>query len=261
MAALIKDNPVTMYEVGHATAAGPGRPFNQDSILVYVRDGGPSSPSWLLAAVADGLGGEPGGELASEIAVTTLERELATAMRIPDHASIVRAFLCAHARIRSESGDSPVLDRMGTTLAAVVAADDLVFVANVGDSRVYTVNAAGIRQLTTDHNVVGEQVLAGVLSAEEALNSPMRNMLTRFLGVRDEVSEVDVFPAILGRAERIVICSDGVHAVLPRQEIRRIAIDGSCQEAAQGLVSASHAAGGADDSSAIVLSPKRKGSM
>lgn len=243
-----------MYEIGQATAKGPSRPYNQDSVLVQILDGGSTAPTWLLAAVADGLGGEPGGELASEIAVTTLRQRLTSSTRAPDQKSVVRAYREAHQRIRSVSRTAHHLQRMGTTLASVLAATGGVLIANVGDSRVYLVDERGIEQLTTDHSVVADQVRQGLITEEGAASSPFRNVITRFVGVRDSTPEVDVVgPVELPEGVRILLCTDGVHGVLSRDELATVVANGGCQAAAERLVSLAHSRGGEDDASAVVI--------
>jgi protein phosphatase len=243
------------YEIGQQTAKGPARPYNQDALLVEVRDGGTSARPWILAAVADGLGGEPGGEVASELAVTTLRKELTRTPRIPGREAIEQACVAAHRRIRCYSTEAPDLRRMGTTLSALVASDDHAIIASVGDSRVY---ATDVGQVTRDHSVVAEQIRGGFLTEAEAMQSPFRNMVTRFLGVTDALPEVDIFgPLSLTAGQRFLICSDGIHGAIGDEAIMGILQQGSCQEAAERLVETAQTSGGTDDASAIVIAYSR----
>ena len=166
-----------------ATDVGQVRSNNQDRYI-----GRPQAGLW---AVADGMGGHQGGEIASQLACEAL------AERFGEHTIIglVDAIEAANAAVHQAGSEDPELAGMGTTVVAIALVrdndDEVLAVANVGDSRAYRLADGVLEQLTEDHSLVADMVREGSLSAEEAATHPQRNILTRVLGVYDEVP-VDV---------------------------------------------------------------------
>jgi PPM family protein phosphatase len=187
------------------------RSMNQDAVLVRTLSGRRE-----LAAVCDGMGSHGAGGMASRLALDSLAEAL-------DRGQSLRAGVeQANRAIRQAVQSDPTLEGMGTTLVAVLREGDAYELANVGDSRAYRVDAAGIHRLTRDHSFVAEAVASGEMSAEEAERSPWRHAITRNLGGNEEV-EVDLFPG--GSAQEphvVVLCSDGVHGALDDAAIDRI---------------------------------------
>ena len=118
------------------------------------------------------------------------------------------AIQAANARIRELAAESPELDGMGTTVVVASCADRCLFVANVGDSRLYVVNRSGIRQITRDHSWVEEMVRRGGIGREEARNHPDKNIITRAVGAEDTI-KADFFMVRLEQNDRILMCTDG----------------------------------------------------
>jgi protein phosphatase len=231
--------------VGSATDAGKVRRINEDSVFTGRE----------LFAVADGMGGHAAGELASAIAVAhlaTLEG------RQQLHPNDVRAGLaeCNREILAAAEADKHRAG-MGTTVAGVaitrLAGADHWLVFNVGDSRVYRYVDDTLAQVSVDHSEVADLVATGAIGADEARSHPMRNVVTRVLGMwPDPVADVWVFPPTPG--ERFVICSDGLSGELPDEEIQAVLrTEPSAQPAADSLVSQAVAAGGRDNITVVVI--------
>jgi serine/threonine protein phosphatase PrpC len=235
---------VTRLRFGSATDVGRVRQNNEDDLLV-------AEP---LFAVADGMGGHAAGEVASGIAVQVLAERfgadhsadgLAEAVRAANHAVWERA--------QAEAGHRG----MGTTLTAIALVedgdDDVLAVANVGDSRAYRLHAGRLEQLTEDHSVVGELLRSGRLSIEDAEVHPQRHVLTRVLGV-DPTVEVDCFRVVPHRGDRFLLASDGlcneVDDTTIAATLRRVA---NPDEAAQTLVELAKSSGGSDNITVVVV--------
>jgi serine/threonine protein phosphatase PrpC len=229
-------------QVGARTDVGRVREGNEDSYMVH-------EP---LYAVADGMGGHQGGEVASKLALETLGRLTLEDSRdtAPNLANAVRE---ANRAVLDKASTDPGLHGMGTTLTALVAGGNRVFLAHVGDSRAYLLRDGHMEQLTEDHTVVEGLVQEGRLSRQEAEIHPQRSILTRALGVEGDV-EVDEKSQDVREGDRILLCSDGLTGMVPEQEIGRILAElENPQRAAEALVDAANDAGGQDNITAVVL--------
>ena len=235
---------MTAFGYGAASATGPVRDINQDR---WLADGS-------LFAVADGLGGHQGGEVAAGIAVDELARRQALT-DLDQFVDLVRA---AHAAIRAEARADRALAGMCTTLCALadLTADGdepCLGAVNVGDSRLYALIGDELEQISDDHNLVGEMIRAGQLDRAAAAVHPDRNRLTRVLGFEPEVL-VDAWELRAVRGTRFLLCTDGLFS-----EITDAAIAGVLQgcddpaEAAQALVDKAIQAGGHDNVTAAVV--------
>jgi PPM family protein phosphatase len=178
---------------------GRVRTNNEDSFLT--RPG--------LWVVADGMGGHRGGEIASALACEAMERGYT------DHTveGLLDAIDTANAAVHAAGENDSDLTGMGTTVVALALVDDsgeeVLAVANVGDSRAYRLSGGELEQLTEDHSLVADMVREGSLSPEEAASHPQRNILTRVVGVYDEIP-VDVITVVPHDGERYLLCSDGL---------------------------------------------------
>jgi protein phosphatase len=219
----------------------PGkRPYQEDSVFADVLTDGRT-----LVAVADGMGGHAAGEVASALALRTLQDALAEGRELGD------AFRLANERVHRMASE-PGKQGMGTTMTAVLVDGTQFRVANVGDSRVYVVSASGIRQLTHDHSFVAEAMKRGQSQAE-AMATPWRDALTRSIGTEEEV-DVDVFgPFPLENDSAFVICSDGLYKTLTEDDLRELFVrSGGPRSAAQAMVSAAFD-GGSDDNISVAI--------
>ncbi|HEY8094394.1 MAG TPA: Stp1/IreP family PP2C-type Ser/Thr phosphatase [Acidimicrobiales bacterium] len=231
---------------GAATDPGRVRKASEDSLLAVT----------YVFAVADGMGGHAAGEVASAIALQTLEsrmgREPATVASVTD---VVRA---ANEAVFRRSVEEPASRGMGTTLTLIAPAAgadgrDHLVVANVGDSRAYLLADGQLRQLTRDHSYVEEMLAAGQITAEEARRHPNRHVVTRALGVEQSVA-VDTWLVTPEPGDRYLLCSDGLVNEVSDEGIAEI-ITGAAgpQAAAEALVVAANAAGGRDNISVVVI--------
>lgn len=230
---------------GAATDTGRVRHNNQDSFLVL----GDRS----LFAVADGMGGHQGGEVASRTAVDALEAAFAE----PSLDSLISAVEAANAAVFEQGGADPHLRGMGTTMVAVALVDDggeeRLAIANVGDSRVYLFEGGDLTQITEDHSLVAEMVRDGRLSPEEAETHPQRNIVTRVLGIYEAV-DVDRDEVLPFAGQRLLLCSDGLFNEVGSDQIaavlRRLA---DPDEAARELVRLANEGGGRDNITVVIV--------
>lgn len=200
-------------------------------------------------AVADGMGGHAGGELAAEVAVKVAVERLpglteAGARELVDAANV------AVVRAGVEHG----LDRLGTTLVALVSEPSHVVVLSVGDSRVYRWRDDELEQLTVDHSVRNELLASGVPLESAAAANVRLDALTSFIGQRSEFSpacRVASFSIMTG--DRFLLCTDGIHGQLEPGEIGRALASGDCAAAVTALIDGANQAGGRDNATAIVI--------
>lgn len=204
-----------------------------------------------LLVVADGMGGHNAGEVASQIAVSELARVYYLDSGEDLASGLSQAVHAANQVIHKLAQIDASRQGMGTTVAAAVVHEHNLWVANVGDSRVYLVRGGHIQQITRDHSWVEEQVRAGVLTAEQARNHPQRNIITRAIGTSASV-EADFFTGTLQEHDVIVLCSDGLTGHLADLEISEIVSQSAPEQAARRLVDLANARGGFDNLTVIV---------
>jgi serine/threonine protein phosphatase PrpC len=242
------------------TDPGLRRTSNEDSYC--------TRPELGLYVVADGMGGHVAGEVASRVAVETIQTfisETAGADKnrtwpFPFEPSISlegnrlkAAFRLANRQIANAMADSADLRGMATTASAVLAGKHGACVAHVGDSRVYALRDGALRQITDDHSWVEEQVRAGTMTASAARQHPWRNVVTRALsgGSDPEIDTVELTPSI---GERFLLCSDGLSGVVAHETIARIMADGDGLDAiCERLIAAANDGGGPDNITVLVL--------
>jgi protein phosphatase len=201
-----------------------------------------------LVAVADGMGGHRGGEVASATALAALRQAMASGESLRD------AIEGANDAVLERSGSDRELQGMGTTLTAgTLGTDENMLIGHVGDSRAYLLRDGELSQITKDHSLVEEMVRGGELTPEQAESHPRRSIITRALGI-DAAVDVDVYPVDLRPGDRILLCSDGLTTMLRSDEIEGILDDEpDARRAAQRLVDAANAAGGEDNITALVV--------
>ena len=220
--------------VGARSDVGRVRKGNEDSFTV-------DEP---LFAVADGMGGHQGGEVASSLALETIAGGDG-----PLEELVRRANEAVHSRAAKDPG----LAGMGTTLTALRADGEVLRLAHVGDSRAYLLRDGTIQRLTKDHTVVERLVDEGRLTPQEAEIHPQRSILTRALGV-DETLQVDQGAIEPRPGDRLLLCSDGLTGMIGEDQITRILAEHpDPQAAADALVEAANQAGGQDNITAVVI--------
>jgi PPM family protein phosphatase len=239
---------VTTIRYGRHTDVGKVRRENQDSAGMTpdpLTDVG--GPKGALFVVADGMGGHRAGRRASELAVSTILESYASAppIQIPD---ILRAAMGeANTRVFEEGSRIPAYNAMGTTCSVLVVQESSAWIGHIGDSKIFLVTPAGIRQLTTDHSRVWELYVRGVITREQARVHPERNLLTRALGTKPEL-EADISgPFALETGSRLVMCTDGLTNHVEEEDIRRLVEMSPPQKAAEALVALANERGGTDN--------------
>lgn len=236
---------------------GMKRGQNEDNYLV--------NDNLQLYVVADGMGGHLGGEFASKMAVTTVE-EVVQRLTTPEATQIhgvnsgeasfgerLRfAIKEAGRRIFDQALYDESLKGMGTTTVATMIHDGRAYVANVGDSRGYFMRNNSIEQITEDHSLVGEQVKAGIISANDAKGHRLKNIITRSVGYQEEV-ESDLVIKELKPGDRILLCSDGLSNLVEDKEIHSIVMEHPLKEACESLVGLANERGGDDNITVVVI--------
>lgn len=251
--------------IGQCTDVGMVRDLNEDSLLSLRMDRVRCSLGEAigLVAVADGMGGHAAGDVASGLAINVLATRMVNLFLAPYLAAnegtsdlrpeewLERAVQAANTEIFVRRQD--LRCNMGTTLVAAVVIADTAYIANVGDSRAYLINADGIRQITTDHSLVGRLVAMGHITQEEARVHPQRNVIYRTLGDEPEV-EVDSYALCLQPGDRLLLCSDGLSSIVEDPEIWSAVIHNtSPQDACERLVQQANHRGGQDNISVVVV--------
>lgn len=248
------ERAATGTQVGMISDVGRVRELNEDN-LNWRR----VADDLVLYAVADGMGGHDRGEVASQVAVETLfasmeERISGFESRDPKALrELLREVFQSANRgvvITGEEQES----NMGTTLCcALVHDDELAYVANVGDSRVYLYRDDKLQPISQDHSLVAYLVQLGELSDEEARNHPSGNILVRSVGSSLEV-EIDLFHLPVGHGDGLLLCSDGLWGELTDEELQDIIrTSPDAQSAAQGMVDSANDHGGRDNTTLILV--------
>jgi protein phosphatase len=206
-----------------------------------------------LFAIADGMGGAQAGEVASGLAAAAFEEGAAAIHGEDGVATLVRA---ANARIFERTVHDPTVAGMGTTATVAVVDESAgtVTLAHVGDSRAYRYRGGTLEQLTTDHSLVGELVRSGRLTEDEAAVHPHRSVITRALGTDADV-EVDTLTVEVAPGDLVLLCSDGLSAMVRDEEIARVleATGAAPREAGEALIAAANAAGGEDNVTVVLF--------
>lgn len=253
--------PLLDYEVAVTliTDVGCLRDNNEDS-SAFITPGDPAtlSEKGVLAIVADGMGGHSAGEVASRLAVDMVGRVY---YDHPGEAeeSIEQALLKANRLIYQTAQTKDSLAGMGTTCTALAIHQGRAISAHVGDSRLYLVRGGGIYLMSEDHSTVMEMVRQGILSYEDGLQHPDKNVLTRSLGTRPEVMVSKwerPFPLRMG--DQFVLCSDGLYDLVSNDEIRQVVTTESAHAACQKLVELAKERGGPDNITIGLLQVKAR---
>lgn len=225
--------------VRHGAATDIGRrEINEDAFV--------ASPP--LYAVADGMGGHHGGDVAAQTAVEVLAHAVSVEGR-----ALLEGVREANREIHRLATTDPKLRGMGTTITAMVAGDGSLEIVHVGDSRAYLLREGGLVRITQDHSLVERMVREGRLSPEHADSHPQRSVLERALGVQSEV-QVDSHLLDTLEGDRLLLCSDGLTGVLNDEEIRAVLVEeASPEEASRQLIAEAVEAGGTDNITALVV--------
>ncbi len=233
---------------------GQRRQVNQDYVYASVEAVG-NLPN--LFVVADGMGGHNAGDYASSCAVQEL---VDTIKKNADYnpVKIIRYGMeSANLKVLDEAGKSEERKGMGTTMVVATIIGNYVYVANVGDSRLYVIHQ-GIHQITKDHSLVQEMVRMGELREEEARDHPDKNIITRALGVARSL-DVDFFDLEIGPDTMILMCSDGLSNMVTNEEIADLLErPGNVKEKGKALIRLANANGGKDNIAVVLIEPFTK---
>ncbi|HET7697498.1 MAG TPA: Stp1/IreP family PP2C-type Ser/Thr phosphatase [Vicinamibacterales bacterium] len=242
------------------TDPGLRRSSNEDSYC--------TRPDLGLYIVADGMGGHVAGEVASRVAVETIQTFIAETAGADKNRTwpfpfepqislegnrLKAAFRLANRQIANAMADSADLRGMATTASAVLTGRTSACIGHVGDSRIYALRQGTLRQITDDHSWVEEQVRAGTMTATAARQHPWRNVVTRALsgGTDPEIDIVELAPQ---KGDRFLLCSDGLSGVVAHETIARILgsaepLDAVCDR----LIAAANEGGGPDNITVLAL--------
>lgn len=233
------------------TDIGVSREMNQDYLFTSDTAVG-NLPN--LYIVADGMGGHKAGEYASRY---TTDRVVASALRSKDTEPVTilkEAIEKANELLLVESREDRSKQGMGTTIVCATIVGNKMFVANVGDSRLYVVSDK-IRQITRDHSLVEEMVRMGEMNRDEAVHHPDKNIITRAVGVTEQI-EIDFFEVDLGQDDVILLCSDGLTNMVEDSAIFQILKEKkSIEEQVETLIHMANKNGGRDNITAVVVKP------
>ena len=233
------------------TDVGRARDVNQDYLFTSENPVG-TLPN--LFVVADGMGGHKAGDVAARFAVETVvhciksQKEELNPLRV-----LQSAIETANEQLYDKAQNDETLTGMGTTMVAAIIKEDTLYVANVGDSRLYVLGEE-IIQITKDHSLVEEMVRRGEIKREEAWNHPNKNIITRAMGTSRRIV-ADCFEEALG-GRRILMCSDGLTNMLTDEDIK-IIMDQSenLEEAGKKLVAMANENGGMDNITVVLVNP------
>ena len=233
------------YTWATATHVGHLRDGNEDFVTPS-EDGSGSGP--LVVAIADGMGGHVGGEVASRLAV-----EAAIAPPPGEDVDVGDRVDLGNDAVLAATEEDPSLAGMGTTLTlGLFDTDGALHIGHVGDSRLYLLRDGELRQLTRDHTWVMDMLSRGQLSEKQAVNHPRRHLLTRVLGMAGVPVDEDTLE--LEEGDRLLVCSDGLTTMLRDRAIAGILRDAETpSDAVWALVEGANAAGGYDNTTVAVV--------
>ena len=236
-----------------ASDIGRKRKTNQDSICL--------DHAHHFFAVADGMGGHSGGDIASQLSVKVMPEFFAQNAQLDPQLLMKNMIQEINRAILKKAEEQPELHGMGTTVSAMYFHGQNLIVGNVGDSRVYLVNNNNIFQMTRDHSFVQEKLNMGIYTRDEAVKDPQKNVLVRSVGFEADIL-VDVFNYRICKNDMFIICSDGLHGKVSDGDIlhiiqKNIADPASCsiadvKAAVTDLIKQANDNGGQDNISVIL---------
>ena len=242
------------------TDVGKKRKGNEDSLFVNAEQN--------LFVVADGMGGHAAGEVASKIAVDAInefvcltggDEEITWPFGLDENISydgnrLKTAIRFANKKVLDATREKSEYEGMATTVAAVLVDDAVANLGHVGDSRVYLFRDGAVSQLTSDHSWVNEQLLSGVISADQARSHPLRNVVTRALGGKADL-QVEMQVHKIQPGDVLLLCSDGLTTMLADDEMAKLLQQAGDDllKAAKSLVAAANGRGGEDNITVLLL--------
>ncbi len=235
------------------TDIGKRRQLNQDFVFTSTLPLG-NLPN--LFVVADGMGGHKAGDYASKCTVETIVEEVAKSKKTEPVQILDDAIQCANRLIRKKSLEDESMDGMGTTVVASTLVDGTLYVANVGDSRLYVIDGkTTITQITRAHSLVEEMVRMGGIDRETARNHPDKNIITRAVGASLSVN-VDFFEVPMKTTDTVLMCSDGLTNMIDDPDILRLLnAEKELKAKAELLIKTANDNGGKDNIAVLLMQP------
>ncbi|MDD6022328.1 MAG: Stp1/IreP family PP2C-type Ser/Thr phosphatase [Acutalibacteraceae bacterium] len=232
---------------------GLKRSNNEDCVLTHEL-----GENAAFAVLCDGMGGANAGQVASKMACEMIAQKIEMCYRDGMTISsienmLLSAITTANVSIYDAAGGDSSLKGMGTTVICAVVIAGQICVGHAGDSRAYIVSRSGIRQLTRDHSFVQQMYDKGEISIDQLKNHPNKNLITRALGVEEEI-EIDFNTDYLGEDETLLLCSDGLSNYVDADEIYQIINSTEADKVADALVDRANANGGGDNISVAAVS-------
>jgi PPM family protein phosphatase len=242
-------------ELASLTDVGCVRENNEDSYSYWE----PESDELFrrvgrLLVVADGMGGYGGGEVASQMATSTITDVYAHSQQSDIQQSLLQAFAEAHRRIRQRARENDELRGMGTTCIALALVNGHFFFAHIGDSRLYFLTQGKVRCLSHDHTLISRWVENGIIRAEDAENHPQRHVLTAALGVADDIQpDRSSEPIPVRKGDVLMVCTDGLWGQVKDDEIQHTLSTCSPADSCRILCNLAKDRGGPDNITLQVL--------
>ncbi|WP_163536751.1 Stp1/IreP family PP2C-type Ser/Thr phosphatase [Gracilibacillus sp. YIM 98692] len=233
------------------TDKGKVRHYNEDAAAVLNNE-----KNYLLAMVADGMGGHQAGDVASQLTLETLEtywNDLQVPLEKEEAEKwLYDAVIAANAQVFQKSQQDPSCQGMGTTVVVALCTESFIIVAHIGDSRAYLINDLEYVQLTKDHSLVGELVRSGQLSEEDARVHPRKNVILKALGTEQQV-EPDIHMTTWERFDKLILCSDGLTNKLTDEELHQYLKENVTENTVKELIQKANDRGGEDNISIAIV--------
>ncbi len=247
--------PNIKWQVVGQTDVGLKRELNEDNFEM-IEISLPSSQPCGLYIVADGMGGHEGGEIASELTVTTIKQYFT------DHPPLLeteakdwleKAVMMANEMVISQQDSRDQRDKMGSTVVMALVFDKKAYVTNVGDSRTYLINS-NIHKITTDHSLVERLVEIGQITAEEARTHPQRNVIYSTIGINKPKMDIGFYEVELKLGDRLLLCSDGLSGLIEDEDLFQLSQHyHNPVEACQVMIESAKESGGYDNITVIIV--------
>lgn len=241
------------FEIWGESDVGLKRTNNQDSFLI--------DREHNLFVVADGMGGHSGGEIASAMAVETVQEFISQTLkskgRVYPRELISRAYREANDRIYKRSHEeNPELRGMGTTMVLAFCYNETLYVANVGDSRAYFFSPPYLWQITEDHSLINEHLRAGLIQDQQIANFVGKNVITRSVGFEPDVN-CDVLERKIQVGETLLLCSDGFSGMVAESRIVDLMLTVPLPKLAPRCIFEAKKNGGDDNITVLIISAVR----
>lgn len=225
------------------TDIGLKRKINQDAFL--------KDDTLGLYIVADGMGGHRGGEVASQLAVEVIQKYCQENRHASGRDILDKGINMSCSEIYRHALENEELSGMGTTVAALLFQEDVVYIGQVGDSRAYLMSQDGIWQITEDHSLLNEEIRAGRLAASQVAAYQFKNVITRSVGYESHVN-VDIYRRKVRPNDTYFLCTDGLSGLVAINEIGEELSKSGPEQGLKNLVALANQRGGDDNITALV---------